>query len=94
MADAIRKMVDDDGSAAKAKRRFIERIRNAPDRGTDGAITSAQHLLMHVNPCYLERKAIVSGPRTSAGGHAWPARVSLSLDPFEIDELQKRPRAE
>ena len=38
MAGAIRKMIEDDGAAAKAKSRFIERIRNAPDRGTGGVI--------------------------------------------------------
>jgi hypothetical protein len=37
MADAIHKMLDEDG-AAKAKRRFIKRIHNAPDRGTGGVI--------------------------------------------------------
>jgi hypothetical protein len=39
MSDAIRTLMDDDEKAAKAKRRFLERIRNAPDRGTRGRIT-------------------------------------------------------
>ena len=38
MGEAIRKMIDEDGAAEKAKHRFIERIRNAPDRGTGGVI--------------------------------------------------------
>ncbi len=38
MADAIRRLIDQDNGAAKAKSRFISRIRNAPDRGTGGRI--------------------------------------------------------
>jgi hypothetical protein len=38
MAEAIRRMIDEDAEAAKAKRRFLNRIRNAPDRGTGGVI--------------------------------------------------------
>ncbi|RPI09604.1 MAG: hypothetical protein EHM65_08985 [Acidobacteriales bacterium] len=38
MADAIRTMMDRDEQSAQAKRRFLERIRNAPDRGTRGKI--------------------------------------------------------
>ena len=38
MAEAIRQMVDGRESSA-AKRRFLERIQNAPDRGTQGKIT-------------------------------------------------------
>ena len=38
MAQAIQKMIVEDQQTAKAKRRFIERIRNAPDRGTKGMI--------------------------------------------------------
>ena len=34
MAEAIQGLMDEDEQAAKAKRRFLERIRNAPDRGT------------------------------------------------------------
>jgi hypothetical protein len=39
MSDAIRTLMDDDEKAARAKRRFLERIRTAPDRGTRGRIT-------------------------------------------------------
>ena len=39
MAEAIRKLMDEDDKAAAAKRRFLERIRNAPDLGTHGRIT-------------------------------------------------------
>ena len=38
MAEAIQGLMDQDEQTAKAKRRFLERIRNAPDRGTGGAI--------------------------------------------------------
>ena len=38
MAEAIRNLMDRDEQTAKAKRRFLERIRNAPDRGTGGTI--------------------------------------------------------
>jgi len=38
MAEAITGLMDQDEQTAKAKRRFLERIRNAPDRGTGGAI--------------------------------------------------------
>ena len=38
MSQAIQKMIAEDQQTAKAKRRFFERIRNAPDRGTRGVI--------------------------------------------------------
>jgi hypothetical protein len=38
MAEAIQSLMDEDEQTAKAKRRFLERIRNAPDRGTGGAV--------------------------------------------------------
>jgi len=38
MAEAIRQMVDGRESSA-AKRRFLERIQNAPNRATNGKIT-------------------------------------------------------
>ena len=38
MAGAIRNILEKDGETAKAKRRFLDRIRNAPDRGTGGQI--------------------------------------------------------
>ena len=39
MAEAIGKLMEQDGEAERAKRRFLEGIRNAPDRGTHGKIT-------------------------------------------------------
>jgi predicted transcriptional regulator len=38
MAEAIRALMDHEEQNAKAKRRFLERICNAPDRGTGGKI--------------------------------------------------------
>jgi len=38
MAEAIRRMLEEDTDQAKAKQRFLERIRKAPDRGTGGVI--------------------------------------------------------
>ncbi len=38
MSEAIRQMMDQDRDAEKAKRRFLERIRHAPGRGTRGKI--------------------------------------------------------
>jgi hypothetical protein len=38
MAVAIRTLMDQDEQKAKARRRFLERIRKAPDRETGGAI--------------------------------------------------------
>jgi hypothetical protein len=38
MTEAIRALMDLDAQAASAKRRFLQRIRNAPDRGTGGVI--------------------------------------------------------
>jgi metal-responsive CopG/Arc/MetJ family transcriptional regulator len=38
MTLAVRQMIDQDAQTRKAKQRFLERIRNAPDRGTNGAI--------------------------------------------------------
>jgi hypothetical protein len=39
MSEAIRKLMDQDEQRDKAKRRFLERIRNAPDRGTGGRVS-------------------------------------------------------
>lgn len=39
MAEAIRKLMEQDEQSGRAKRRFLERIRNAPDRGTRGRVT-------------------------------------------------------
>jgi hypothetical protein len=36
MTEAIRKLMEEDQQTARAKRRFLERIRSAPDRGTGG----------------------------------------------------------
>lgn len=38
MSEAIRALMDQDKRAANAKKRFLERIQNAPDRGTKGKI--------------------------------------------------------
>ena len=38
MAEAIREVMDRDADSVKAKRRFLDRIEHAPDRGTRGAI--------------------------------------------------------
>jgi hypothetical protein len=38
MTLAIRDLIEQDAQSLKAKRRFLERIRNAPDRGTKGKI--------------------------------------------------------
>lgn len=38
MTEAIQALVEQDQQTANAKRRFIERIRTAPDRGTRGKI--------------------------------------------------------
>ena len=38
MADAIRQLMTDDAGTSRAKRRFLDRIQNAPDRGTKGRI--------------------------------------------------------
>ena len=38
MTEAIRSLMDRDEHAAGAKRRFLARIRNAPDRGTGGRV--------------------------------------------------------
>ena len=38
MTSAIRNMIEHDARMSKAKSRFLERIRNAPDRGTRGKI--------------------------------------------------------
>ena len=37
MAEAIRQMIEDEGGAP-AKRRFLNRIRTAPDRGNQGRL--------------------------------------------------------
>lgn len=39
MAESIRKLLDQDARNDAAKRRFLERIRKAPDRGTRGRVT-------------------------------------------------------
>ena len=38
MAEAIRKLMERDQQTAAARRRFLERIRSAPDRGTRGHV--------------------------------------------------------
>jgi len=38
MAEAIRSIMDQDAESAKAKRRFLDRIQNAPNRGTRGVV--------------------------------------------------------
>ena len=38
MTEALRGLLDQDELAARSKRRFLDRIRNAPDRGTQGRI--------------------------------------------------------
>lgn len=38
MAGAIQQLMSDDAGTSRAKRRFLERIRNAPNRGTKGRI--------------------------------------------------------
>ena len=38
VTDAIRALLEQEERNSKAKRRFLDRIRNAPDRGTHGRI--------------------------------------------------------
>ena len=38
LAEAIRNILEQDGKATNAKRRFLARMQNAPDRGTRGVI--------------------------------------------------------
>jgi hypothetical protein len=38
MAEAIKNLMERDQQASQARRRFLERVRNAPDRGTGGRI--------------------------------------------------------
>ena len=38
-AEAIRKLVDENDTSKRAMQKYLERIRNAPDRGTGGKIT-------------------------------------------------------
>jgi hypothetical protein len=38
IAEAMREVMDRDADSVKAGRRFLDRIRNAPDRGTNGVI--------------------------------------------------------
>jgi len=38
MAQAIRNLMEGDAQTARAKKRFRDRVRNAPDLGTGGAI--------------------------------------------------------
>lgn len=39
MTEAIRKLMEEGEQRESAKRRFLERVRNAPDRGTGGRVT-------------------------------------------------------
>jgi metal-responsive CopG/Arc/MetJ family transcriptional regulator len=39
MAEAIQKMMEQEKTGHQAKRRFLERIQNAPPRGTEGTIS-------------------------------------------------------
>jgi predicted transcriptional regulator len=39
MTEAIRTLIEQDQQNAQAKRRFLERIRNAPARGTHGKVS-------------------------------------------------------
>ena len=39
MADAIGKMMNEEDERTEAKKRFLNRIKNAPDRGTNGVIS-------------------------------------------------------
>jgi plasmid stability protein len=39
MTEALRALLDEEEQAAKAKDRFLERIRKAPDRGIGGKIS-------------------------------------------------------
>jgi hypothetical protein len=45
MAEAITAFMDQDVDSEKAKRRFLDRIRNAPDRGTGGVIRCSREEL-------------------------------------------------
>jgi hypothetical protein len=45
MAEAIENLMDQGDCSAVAKRRFLNRIRNAPDRGTKGKIRWNRHEL-------------------------------------------------
>jgi hypothetical protein len=38
MTEAIRSLIDQEHQTTRASQRFLERIRNAPDRGTKGRI--------------------------------------------------------
>jgi hypothetical protein len=38
MTSAVRQMIDQEAQTRKAKHRFLDKIRNAPDRGTKGVI--------------------------------------------------------
>ena len=38
MAQAIRNLMERDAQTARAKKRFLDRVRNAPDLGTGGVI--------------------------------------------------------
>ncbi len=38
MTSAIRGLIEQDEQTSQAKHRFLQRIQNAPDRGTAGAI--------------------------------------------------------
>ncbi len=38
MTEAIRTLMEQEQQTASAKRRFMERVRNAPDRGTKGKL--------------------------------------------------------
>jgi plasmid stability protein len=39
MTEAIRNMIESEQRASRAKHRFLERLRHAPDRGTKGVIS-------------------------------------------------------
>jgi hypothetical protein len=39
MAEAVQKMVDEDGAYERAKKTFMDGIRNAPDRGLKGKVS-------------------------------------------------------
>lgn len=47
MTQATRTLIKRDPQYARAKRRFLERIRNAPDRGTHGKVSWTRNELHH-----------------------------------------------
>lgn len=48
IAEAITKLVADKGDSERAWKRYIERIRNAPDRGTGGKLWKREELYEEV----------------------------------------------